>query len=117
VPLLVYKQLSYAVGTLGDLLIIKKTNKDYAAGKGSNIYYSDSHLLINQIYVPFNRLQMLFDTQQIINQVMPLLREATYVNTGQMLNMILRRQKSSYIVLLFVAGIVMVGLLMSGIYK
>lgn len=113
VPFIVYKLMSYKIGTLNDLLVIKKSNRDFAAGKGRNIYYSDTHILIQQTYIPLNRQQMLFETQAIVTEVMPLLRDATFVQKGEMLNMILRRQKPFAIisVSILIAAIVLAILL------
>ncbi|MGD8567326.1 MAG: hypothetical protein PVJ39_04525 [Gammaproteobacteria bacterium] len=99
-PLLTRRIFAMGIGTLGDTLILKKSDNSFAAARGKNIFYSDNNILIGDIYVPFNQQQMLFDTQQVVEKVMPLLREATYVKPGQMINMIIKRQKPATIVVI-----------------
>ncbi len=113
VPLTLTKLFSLKIGTLGDLLIIKKSDKEYAVGKSENIFYSDTHILIGKVYIPFNRQQLFFETEQVIKEVMPLLRDANYVKSGQMMNMILKRQKPVTIVAMFLLAIIVL-LLMFG---
>ena len=116
-PLLIRKLFSMGVGTLGDVLIIKKSDKEFAAGKGPNIFYSDTNILIGNVYIPFNQQQMLFDTQKIVTEIMPLLRDATYIKPGQMLNMIIKRQKPLTIILIAAVVLAMVVLFMAGVYQ
>lgn len=115
-PVFLKKFLAMEIGVLGDILVIK-SGKDYAVGKGKNIFYSDTYLVIGKQFLPFNMKNMIFDTQQVIQKVMPLLREATYVKTGQMMNMLLKRQKPQTIVMTFIAVTIIVGLLLGNIYK
>ena len=117
VPLITRKLLSMGVGTLGDVLVVKKSNKEYAAAKGENIFYSDTHILIDQVYIPFNGQQLFFNTEQVIKEIMPLLRDATYVQSGQMMNMILKRQNSTSILFIAFIAIAVIALMMMGIYQ
>ena len=116
-PILTFKLFSLGIGTLGDVLVIKKSNKEYAAGKGKNIFYSDTHILIGKIYIPFNRQQLLFDTEQVIKEVMPLLRDATYVQSGQMMNMMLKRHKPTSIIMVSLLAVLVVALMLGGVYQ
>ncbi len=77
--LLAYQLFSKKVGTLGDTLIIKKYNGEYAAGREESIFFSDAQLLIGSIPMSFNWQRQFFNTEQIIKEVMPLLSNATYV--------------------------------------
>jgi len=105
-PIMLTKLFSLRIGTLGELLIIKKSDKEYAAAKSENIFYSDTHILIGKVYIPFNRQQLFFETEQVIKEIMPLLRDANYVKPGQMMNMILKRQKPVNIVAIFFLAII-----------
>ena len=100
-PVILKKVLFVDLGVLGDLLVIKKGN-EYAAGTGKNIFYSDHHILVGKLFIPLNQQNMIFDTQQVIQKVMPLLQGASYVKPGEMTNMILRRL-SLATVLMFIA--------------
>jgi hypothetical protein len=116
-PLFTRKLLTLGIGTLGDVLVIKKSGKEYAAGKGESIYYSDTHILIDKVFVPFNGQQMLFNTEQVVKDIMPLLRDATYVQSGQMMNMMLKRQKLTSIFLIFLIVVVVVALILGEAYQ
>lgn len=116
-PVITRKLLSLGIGTLGDVLIIKKSNKEYAAGKGESIFYSDTHILIDKVYVPFNGQQLFFNTEQVIKEIMPLLRDATYIQSGQMMNMMLKRQKPISLFLMSLIAILVVALILVGAYQ
>jgi hypothetical protein len=116
-PLLTRRIFAMGIGTLGDTLILKKSANTFAAAKGKDIFYSDTNILIGDVYVPFNQQQMLFDTQQVVEKVMPLLREATYVKSGQMMNMIIKRQKPVTIILIGVLVLVGVALTMISVMR
>jgi hypothetical protein len=116
-PLLTFKLFAIGLGTKGDLLVIKKSAREFAAAKDKNIFYSDTHILIDDVYIPFNRQQLLFDTESVIKEIMPLLRDATYVQGGQMMNMILKRQKPWHIAAMFVFAVVIVAMLLSDMYQ
>lgn len=116
-PWIMRKLLAMRVGILGDTLIIKKSPAEFAAGKGANIFYSDYHILIGNIYIPFNRQQLLFDTQKVVTDLMPLLQDATYLEPGQMLNMIVKAQKPVTLILITVAVLVTVVMFMATIYR
>ncbi|MCI0505937.1 MAG: hypothetical protein L0Z73_07465 [Gammaproteobacteria bacterium] len=116
-PLLTYKLLAVGLGAKGDLLVIKKSAREFASAKGKNIYYSDTHILIDDVYIPFSRQQLLFDTESVIKEIMPLLRDATFVQGGQMMNMILKRQKPWRIAAMFVFALVIGAMLLSDMYQ
>lgn len=117
IPFVTYGLFSIGLGTLGDMLVIKKSARQFAAAKDENIFYSDSHILIDEVYIPFNRQQLLFETEAVVKNIMPLLRNATYVKNGQMINMILKRQKPWRIVAMFVFALVFVALLLGDMYQ
>jgi hypothetical protein len=109
-PFIVRKTISVEIGVMDELLIIRK-GKEYAVGKGKNIFYSDTYIVIDKLALPLNRQNMIFDTQQVIQKVMPLLREATYVKSGQMIHMLIKRQKPATIAIVVVAAGAIVGML------
>ncbi|MGD8641900.1 MAG: hypothetical protein PVG89_14795 [Gammaproteobacteria bacterium] len=115
-PLITRKLFAMGVGTLDDMLVIKKSSKAYAVGKGPDIFYSDTNILIGDVYIPFNQQQLLFDTQKVVTEVMPLLRDATYIKPGQMMNMIIKRQKPLHLVLITAIVVAAVALIMAGIF-
>jgi hypothetical protein len=98
---LAYQLFSKKVGTLGDTLIIKKYNGEYAAGRKESIFFSDAQLLIGSIPMSFNWQRQFFNTEQVIKEVMPLLSNATYVQPRQMMSMILKRQHPLFILVAF----------------
>ncbi|HEY5601474.1 MAG TPA: hypothetical protein VIM41_00030 [Gammaproteobacteria bacterium] len=116
-PFLVRNLFAMGLGTKDDLLVIKKSGKEFAASKGNNIFYSDTHILIDDVYIPFSRQQLLFDTEAVIKEIMPLLRDATFVQGGQMMNMILKRRKPWRIAAMFVFAAIVIALLLSDVYQ
>jgi len=117
IPFLTFNAFKIGLGTLGDILVIKKSDKQFAAARSNDIFFSDTHILIDQVYIPFSHQQLLFETEPVIKEVMPLLRDATYIQGGQMMNMMLKRQKPWRIVALFVFAMVFIAILMVDIYK
>ncbi len=83
----------YAVelGYAGDLVLVKNGSRKYAAGKGDQIYYSNNMILIGKVFIPFMGNQSIFDMQAIVKDIMPRLKDAHFVEQGQMTNMIVRR--------------------------
>jgi len=110
-PIFIFKSLSYRIGTLSNVLIIKKSNHVYTAAKDDNILFSDTHIMIGQLSLLFLRPQPLFNTEQIVKEVMPLLKNATYIHPRKMNSLILKRQKPMVIgivlMLVFVAFVLM----------
>ena len=117
IPFFTFNLFKIGLGTLGDTLVIKKSDKEFAAAKGNNIFYSDTHILIDQVYIPFSHQQLLFETEPVIKEVMPLLRDATYIQSGQMINMMLKRQKPWRIVAMLVFALMFIAILFNDIYR
>jgi hypothetical protein len=100
------KQVASQIGYIGDLLVIKDANGRYSVGKGDRIYYSDNHILIDNIFVQYGRSQV-FDTSSVVQEVIPRLKNATYIKPGIMLNLMIKNMSLADIAKL-AAGILIV---------
>ncbi|MBI3187478.1 MAG: hypothetical protein HYZ31_06415 [Gammaproteobacteria bacterium] len=94
----VRKQMLMQIGYIGDLLIIKNAKGKYSVGKGDRIYYSDNHILIDDVFVQYGKNQLL-DTESVIQQVIPRLKDANYIKPGIMLNMLISKMHVTDIVI------------------
>jgi len=116
-PVIFYYHLRAAIGTLDGLLIIKKTPRNYAAASGKNIIYSDHYILIGNTSIAFRQQQIFFRLDDIVNQVMPLLQDATYIKHEQMLSLLLKRMRPAPLALLLIGAAVLMALVFRNVYQ
>jgi hypothetical protein len=94
-----YQQFFTALGRLDETLIVKSAANKIAAGRDEQIFYSDNYILIDKIYVPFSASFSVFDTPHVVQEIMPLLKDASYVSRSTMANMIIQRQPTLVLLL------------------
>lgn len=104
--------LSTELGVKDDLLIIRN-GLTHEAGKGQNIFYSNLYIVVGNLWVSINPNSLLFDTEQMVQKVMPRLQHATYVTPGKMMAILMRRQKKTALVSIIGIVLVVVAMLIS----
>jgi len=96
-------RLSPQIGYMGDTIIIKKNNNNYAAAIAEHIFYSDRLILIDKTYIHFNGQNSPFDYQEVVEHIIPRLKKANYVSSGAMSNMIIKRTSKILIFMVLIA--------------
>ena len=110
----IYKQFSVGIGRLGDVLVLKNNRGKYAAGKREQIVYSDTHVLIDKVFIQLNLQNSIYETQEMISEIGPLLKEARHVSRNEMQRLLLKRQ-NPIVVILFV--VIIFGMIASVLLK
>lgn len=87
---LFYRINTYKIGVLEDVLILMK-GKRYQAGRGGQILYSDSHLIIGNLIMPMgSAVKSFFPKKPLIEHVYPLLKGGTELNRAQLQRLLIR---------------------------
>lgn len=98
---LFYHINTYKIGVFEDVLILMK-GKRYQAGRGRQILYGDSHIVIGNITMPMgSAVKSFFPKKQLIEHVYPLLKIGTELNRAQLQMLLIRCKDEAMLAMLF----------------